>query len=80
MNCISDGKKQRCDVAYSPAWQGYVLSKYLFHSSLVVHFLGFAHKFIHSDVASVLRMASKVSADLLDHIFQKYVHLLHNES
>uniref|UniRef100_A0A452YW20 Uncharacterized protein n=1 Tax=Aegilops tauschii subsp. strangulata TaxID=200361 RepID=A0A452YW20_AEGTS len=60
VNCVSDGKMQRCDVGYSPAWQGFVLSNYLFYSSLVVHFLGFAHKFIHSDVASVLQMVSKV--------------------
>jgi hypothetical protein len=48
------------EVTYTPAWQGYVLSNYLFYSSLVVHFLGFAHKFIHSDVALVLQMVSKV--------------------
>jgi sphingomyelin phosphodiesterase 4 len=68
---VSDGKRPKCDAAYSPAWQGYVLSNYLFYSSLVVHFLGFAHKFIHSDVASVLEMVSKVSRDLSHHIFQK---------
>jgi sphingomyelin phosphodiesterase 4 len=68
---VSDGKRPKCDAAYSPAWQGYVLSNYLFYSSLVVHFLGFAHKFIHSDVASVLEMVSKVSRDLLHHVFQK---------
>jgi sphingomyelin phosphodiesterase 4 len=46
---------------YTPAWKNYVLSNYLFYSSMVVHFLGFAHKFIHSDVSSVLLMILKVS-------------------
>ena len=67
VHSVSDGKRQRCDAAYSPAWQGFVLSNYLFYSSLVVHFLGFAHKLIHSDVALVLQMVSKVSRDLLHH-------------
>jgi sphingomyelin phosphodiesterase 4 len=71
VHCVGDGKRLKCDAEYSPAWQGYVLSNYLFYSSLVVHFLRFAHKFIHSDVASVLQMVSKVSRDLLHHIFQK---------
>uniref|UniRef100_A0ACD5TIE6 Uncharacterized protein n=1 Tax=Avena sativa TaxID=4498 RepID=A0ACD5TIE6_AVESA len=75
VHCISDGKRQKCDAEYSPAWQGYVLSNYLFYSSLVVHFLGFAHKFIHSDVASVLQMVSKVlevlgSSELLGLIYK----------
>ncbi|KAM0832615.1 hypothetical protein ACQ4PT_064788 [Festuca glaucescens] len=75
VHCVSDGKRQKCDAEYSPAWQGYVLSNYLFYSSLVVHFLGFAHKFIHSDVASVLQMVSKVlevlgSSELLGLIYK----------
>ncbi|KAM3409812.1 hypothetical protein ACQJBY_002217 [Aegilops geniculata] len=75
VNCVSDGKMQRCDAGYSPAWQGFLLSNYLFYSSLVVHFLGFAHKFIHSDVASVLQMVSKVlevlgSSELLGLIYK----------
>uniref|UniRef100_A0A0A9FY41 Uncharacterized protein n=1 Tax=Arundo donax TaxID=35708 RepID=A0A0A9FY41_ARUDO len=56
---IGAGKMQRCVAVYSPAWQDYVFANSLFYSSMVVHFLGFAHKFIHSDVASVLRMTSK---------------------
>ncbi|KAF3943498.1 hypothetical protein CMV_029953 [Castanea mollissima] len=45
---------------YSPSWQGYVLSNYLYYSSLVMHFIGFAHKFLHSDVEIIVRMVSKV--------------------
>ncbi|XP_073002576.1 uncharacterized protein [Typha latifolia] len=59
---------------YTLAWQSYVLSNYLFYSSLVVHFLGFAHKFLHTNVESVIQMVSKVlnvltsSSELLDHL------------
>ncbi|XP_051196341.1 uncharacterized protein [Lolium perenne] len=75
VHCVGDGKRLNCDAEYSPAWQGYVLSNYLFYSSLVVHFLRFAHKFIHSDVASVLQMVSKVlqvlgSSELLGLIYK----------
>ncbi|CAO1939784.1 unnamed protein product, partial [Urochloa humidicola] len=51
---------QKCNMVYTSSWKTYVLSNYLFYSSMVVHFLGFAHKFIHSDVASVLLMVYKV--------------------
>ncbi|XP_047096440.1 uncharacterized protein LOC124708837 [Lolium rigidum] len=75
VHCVGDGKRLKCDAEYSLAWQGYVLSNYLFYSSLVVHFLRFAHKFIHSDVASVLQMVSKVlqvlgSSELLGLIYK----------
>ncbi|KAM0885681.1 hypothetical protein ACQ4PT_030181 [Festuca glaucescens] len=57
-----EGKgKQKRELMYTLAWKNYVLSNYLFYSSMVVHFLGFAHKFIHSDVSSVLLMILKVS-------------------
>lgn len=46
---------------YTVAWRGYILDNYLFYSSMVVHFLGFAHKFIHADVGSVIKMVSEVS-------------------
>ncbi|PAN52096.1 hypothetical protein PAHAL_9G641800 [Panicum hallii] len=55
-----DQELQKCNMVYNPLWKTYVLSNYLFYSSMVVHFLGFAHKFIHSDVASVLLMVYKV--------------------
>ncbi|KAI7749686.1 hypothetical protein M8C21_010080 [Ambrosia artemisiifolia] len=45
---------------YSSAWQGFVLSNYLFYSSLVMHFIGFAHKFIHTDPELIVQMVSKV--------------------
>ncbi|XP_020585221.1 uncharacterized protein LOC110027916 [Phalaenopsis equestris] len=45
---------------YTPLWEGYVASNYLFYSSLVVHFLGFAHKFLHADVETVVGMVLKV--------------------
>ncbi|KAI3522326.1 hypothetical protein L1887_00016 [Cichorium endivia] len=45
---------------YSSSWQGFVLSNYLFYSSLVMHFIGFAHKFIHTDPEVILQMVSKV--------------------
>ncbi|KAK3153289.1 hypothetical protein QOZ80_2BG0170300 [Eleusine coracana subsp. coracana] len=69
-------KRQLCEVAYTPAWQGYVLSNYLFYSSLLVHFLGFAHKFIHSDVALVLQMVSKVLEVLCSS--NELLELIHN--
>lgn len=45
---------------YSSSWQGFVLSNYLFYSSLVMHFIGFAHKFIHTDPEVIVQMVSKV--------------------
>lgn len=70
LNAIVDGSSQsvkkenfRCQGyghGYTPAWQSYVLSNYLYYSSLVMHFIGFAHKFLHTDVEIVVRMVSKV--------------------
>lgn len=45
---------------YSSCWQGFVLANYLFYSSLVMHFIGFAHKFLHTDPEVILQMVSKV--------------------
>ncbi|KAL5728376.1 sphingomyelin phosphodiesterase [Ranunculus cassubicifolius] len=53
-----DGGKS--DSGYTPSWEGYVLGNYLFYSSLVMHFLGFAHKFLHTDVESIMQMVSKL--------------------
>ncbi|KAL6847712.1 hypothetical protein ACP4OV_022500 [Aristida adscensionis] len=67
---VKEGGKGK--MVYNVSWKTYVLSNYLFYNSMVVHFLGFAHKFIHSDVASVLQMVYKVlnvlssSPELLD--------------
>ncbi|RRT53622.1 hypothetical protein B296_00012702 [Ensete ventricosum] len=73
INESSKGKQGRhIDLQYSPAWESYVLSNYLFYSSLVMHFLGFAHKFLHTNVESVIQMILKVlnvltsSNELLD--------------
>ncbi|PSR91593.1 Sphingomyelin phosphodiesterase [Actinidia chinensis var. chinensis] len=45
---------------YSSSWQSFVLSNYLFYSSLVIHFVGFAHKFLHKDPKAIVQMVSKV--------------------
>jgi sphingomyelin phosphodiesterase 4 len=64
MQTVEEQELQKPNMVYSSSWKTYVLSNYLFYSSMVVHFLGFAHKFIHSDVASVLLMVDKVSPGL----------------
>lgn len=46
---------------YSSRWRGYVLSNYLYYSSLVMHFVGFAHKFLHTDPEVIVQMVLKVS-------------------
>ncbi|KAL3649734.1 hypothetical protein CASFOL_006137 [Castilleja foliolosa] len=45
---------------YSSSWQGFVLGNYLFYSSLVLHFIGFAHKFLHTDTEVIVQMVAKV--------------------
>ncbi|XP_016188159.1 uncharacterized protein LOC107629783 [Arachis ipaensis] len=45
---------------YTPQWQDYVLSNYLYFSSLVMHFIGFAHRFLHNDVELIIQMVLKV--------------------
>ncbi|XWS49125.1 hypothetical protein CRYUN_Cryun13aG0136900 [Craigia yunnanensis] len=45
---------------YSLLWQGHVLSNYLYYSSLVMHFIGFAHKFLHTDPEAIVQMVLKV--------------------
>lgn len=45
---------------YTPLWQSYVISNYLYYSSLVMHFIGFAHKFLHTDPEIITQMALKV--------------------
>ncbi|XP_058104395.1 uncharacterized protein LOC131248240 [Magnolia sinica] len=55
-------------------WQGYVESNYLFYSSLLVHFLGFAHKFLHANAETIIEMVLKVlsiltsSKELMEHL------------
>ncbi|KAK4843967.1 hypothetical protein QYF36_014863 [Acer negundo] len=57
-----DSQPQAC--GYSSAWQGYVLSNYLYYSSLVLHFIGFAHKFLHTDPEVIVQMVLKVMSVL----------------
>ncbi|KAL5551432.1 hypothetical protein UlMin_001608 [Ulmus minor] len=45
---------------FAPCWSNYVLSNYLYYSSLVMHFIGFAHKFLHADVEILVQMVLKV--------------------
>ncbi|KAG8476104.1 hypothetical protein CXB51_032868 [Gossypium anomalum] len=45
---------------YSPVWQAFVLSNFLYYSSLVMHFIGFAHKFLHTDPEVIAQMVLKV--------------------
>ncbi|XP_062073942.1 uncharacterized protein LOC133778135 [Humulus lupulus] len=67
---LKESQSQAC--GYSPSWQGYALSNYLYYSSLVMHFIGFAHKFLHADAEIVVQMVLKVisiltsSKELLD--------------
>lgn len=49
---------------YSPSWEAYVLANYLYYSSLVMHFIGFAHKFLHTDAEIIVQMVLKVLAIL----------------
>lgn len=61
MDKKTSGKDANCmELHYSPGFESYVLSNYLFYSSLVVHFLGFAHKFLHTNPDSVIQMVLKV--------------------
>lgn len=46
--------------SYSSSWQWFVLANYLYYSSLVMHFIGFAHKFLHTDPVVIVQMVSKV--------------------
>ncbi|KAK4769395.1 hypothetical protein SAY86_027545 [Trapa natans] len=69
---------------YSMFWQDYVLYNYLFYSSLVMHFIGFAHKFLHTDPEMIVQMVTKImciltsSQELTDIIKNVYA-LLHSK-
>ncbi|KAJ9147688.1 hypothetical protein P3X46_029818 [Hevea brasiliensis] len=45
---------------YSSLWQDYVLSNYLYYSSLIMHFIGFAHRFLHTDPELIVQMVLQV--------------------
>ncbi|VVB08245.1 unnamed protein product [Arabis nemorensis] len=49
---------------YTSLWQSYVISNYLYYSSLVMHFIGFAHKFLHTDPEIITQMVLKVMSIL----------------
>ncbi|KAJ8526753.1 hypothetical protein K7X08_029230 [Anisodus acutangulus] len=57
---------------YTSSWQVFVLANYLYYNSLVMHFIGFAHKFLHTDPEVIVKMVSKVitiltsSTELMD--------------
>ncbi|XVF51777.1 hypothetical protein PTKIN_Ptkin04bG0211900 [Pterospermum kingtungense] len=58
-----DSRKQEAQSqasGYSQLWQRFVLSNYLYYSSLVMHFIGFAHKFLHTDPEVIVQMVLKV--------------------
>ncbi|GAB4858069.1 hypothetical protein Ancab_015971 [Ancistrocladus abbreviatus] len=80
LNAVVDGSNkiqekdgsQSTPHKYSSIWKCYVLSNYLFYTSLVMHFIGFAHKFLHTDAEAIVQLVSKVinaltsSKELLD--------------
>ncbi|KAI4303267.1 hypothetical protein MLD38_038917 [Melastoma candidum] len=78
LDAVIDGEKRRREGVkqkkggYSSGWQEYVLSNYLYYSSLVMHFIAFAHKFLHVDAELIVQMVLKVlfiltsSTELLD--------------
>ncbi|KAJ6711902.1 ALTERED INHERITANCE OF MITOCHONDRIA PROTEIN 24 MITOCHONDRIAL [Salix purpurea] len=59
-NDVKKEGKKNTECGYSSSWQGYVLSNYLYYSSLVMHFFGFAHKFLHTDPEMIVQMVLKV--------------------
>ncbi|KAK7251777.1 hypothetical protein RIF29_35288 [Crotalaria pallida] len=66
LDALNDGPNERKENSgsgnggFKPHWQDYVLSNYLYYSSLVMHFIGFAHRFLHSDVEIIVQMVLKV--------------------
>ncbi|XP_061337064.1 uncharacterized protein LOC133284100 [Gastrolobium bilobum] len=65
LDAMNDDKRENLVSAagsggFAPRWQDYVLSNYLYYSSLVMHFIGFAHRFLHSDVEIIVHMVLQV--------------------
>eukprot|EP01018_Ginkgo_biloba_P001763 Gb_16764 [translate_table: standard] len=52
--------EMRISYQYTDRWQNYVVANYHFYTSLVNHFLVFAHKFVHIDTEAILQMTHKV--------------------
>ncbi|CAN6802450.1 unnamed protein product [Brassica oleracea var. botrytis] len=65
---VKDAKKEESyesrGCGYTSLWQSYVISNYLYYSSLVMHFIGFAHKFLHTDPETITQMVLKVMSIL----------------
>ncbi|KAG8662286.1 uncharacterized protein LOC110629639 isoform X2 [Manihot esculenta] len=57
-------KERSKEDGYSSLWQDYVLSNYLYYSSLIMHFIGFAHKFLHTDTELMVQMVLQVMQTL----------------
>ncbi|KAG8374699.1 hypothetical protein BUALT_Bualt10G0023200 [Buddleja alternifolia] len=57
---------------YSSSWQGFILANYLFYSSLVMHFIGFAHKFLHTDTEVIVQMVAKIDMSFLYWVDSKF--------
>ncbi|KAF6161298.1 hypothetical protein GIB67_009185 [Kingdonia uniflora] len=57
-----DAPKDNCEsvYAYTSSWEVYVLSNYLYYSSPVMHFLRFVHKFLHTDMETIIQMVWKI--------------------
>ncbi|CAL1401584.1 unnamed protein product [Linum trigynum] len=68
------GQNKQC--VYLSSWEGYVLSNYLYYSSLVMHFIGFAHKFLHTDPVVIVEMVLKVITVLTSN--KELINLLKN--
>lgn len=75
MSCKDRWKEllQTSSHGYSSSWQWFVLTNYLYYSSLVLHFIGFAHKFLHTNPEVIVQMVSKVCSLLLL-IFSKLIY------
>lgn len=59
-NRKTEGGQELVTSGYTSGWRDYVLSNYLFYSSLTMHFIGFAHKFLHADPEAIVQMMLKV--------------------
>ncbi|KAE8712952.1 flavonoid 3'-monooxygenase-like [Hibiscus syriacus] len=56
---VSNCEQESQISGYSPAWEAFVSSNFPYYSSLVMHFIGFAHKFFHTDPQIIAQMVLK---------------------
>lgn len=47
-------------LGYTPSWQVFVLTNYLYYSSLIMHFINFSHKVFQTDPEVIVKIFSKV--------------------